>query len=69
MNGVEYSIATGRLFCPMEELHREIERLLDRPVFTHEMANARLWDEARRALEAELTEAFSVPSSDGQGDE
>lgn len=55
--GVGYTIATGRLFCPIAELHAELERLLRRPVYTHEMGSEGLWERARAALEAEATAA------------
>lgn len=33
------SAYTGFLMCKFEDLHEYIEQKLDRPVFTHEMAN------------------------------
>jgi hypothetical protein len=47
-------VATGRLFCSMPEFHAEAERLLGRPILTHELVDEDLWDGLRRALEAEL---------------
>ncbi len=45
--GIGYTLATGRLFCDVSEFHSFAERLLDRPIFTHEFADDELWDELR----------------------
>lgn len=52
--GVAYTIATGRLFCSFALLHSEAERLLGRPILTHEFADRETWAELRSRLEQEL---------------
>jgi len=39
---------TGYLVGPPSEAHKYIEKLFDRPVFTHEFDNTRFWIELRR---------------------
>jgi hypothetical protein len=34
---VEASIYTGHLLCPFDAMHKRIEELAGRPVFTHEL--------------------------------
>ena len=41
------SAYTGFLMCDLNEVHKYIEKLLDRPVFTHELENALVWKEIR----------------------
>jgi hypothetical protein len=52
--GVAYTIGTGKLYCGFDELQRESERLLGRPVFTHEFANAEVWPNIWAPLKAAL---------------
>ena len=40
---VVLSAYTGILMCDMAEVHKYIEKLLDRPVWTHELASETLW--------------------------
>lgn len=54
--GVAYTIASGKLFCPISEFHDEAERLLGRPVLTHEFADRETWDALRELAEEELAE-------------
>ena len=54
-----YTVATGRLFLPMDEFHRRAEALLGRPILTHEFADQRTWTLLREAFEAAAFEAFS----------
>lgn len=49
--GFAYTIATGNLYCSFSELHEGAEALLGSPIFTHEFADQRLWQELRSALE------------------
>ncbi len=60
--GVAYTIATGRLYCPVRDFHAEAERLLARPVLLHEFASPEVWDALRAALESELYNA--VPEAE-----
>jgi len=54
--GLAYTIATGRLFTPFEEFQVFAEKLLGRPVMTHEFADHDTWVELRGALETQLLE-------------
>lgn len=49
--GFAYTVATGRLFCPMDEFQHRAEALLDRPVLTHELGLDSVWTELREAFE------------------
>jgi hypothetical protein len=51
MIGVGYTLATGRLFCRMDRFHAYAEKLMQRPVLTHEFGSAELWDELRQRFE------------------
>ena len=44
---VVLSAYTGILMCDMSEVHRYIEKLLGRPVWTHELASEALWSEIK----------------------
>ena len=46
-----YTLGTGRLFVPISVFHEWAERLLGRPVLTHELADEGLWDEMRGIFE------------------
>lgn len=52
---------TGVFFGNMAEFHEYVEKLLDRPVWTHELANKEVWNEikekSRKDVEA-LNEAL-----------
>jgi hypothetical protein len=56
--GFAYTIATGRLFCPMVDFHSQAEALLGRPIFTHEFADKATWAELRDAFETLALEAI-----------
>lgn len=57
---VAYSIATGRAFAPFAEIHEAAEKLLDRPIFTHEFASTALWDLIRKKFEEQAIEKFEM---------
>ena len=44
---------TGILCGPFEDVHGLIERVLDRPVFTHEMVSKDLWEKVKKLIEPE----------------
>ncbi len=46
-----YTLGTGRLFVPIDIFHEWAERLLGRPILTHEFADENLWDELRGIFE------------------
>lgn len=41
---VVLSTYTGILMCDFSEVHKYIEKLLSRPVWTHELASEALWE-------------------------
>jgi hypothetical protein len=53
--GIGYTLASGRLFCPIAEFHAFAEELLGRPILTHEFADKDLWAEMRMAFEEQVT--------------
>ncbi len=58
--GIGYTLATGRLFCDMAEFHAFAERLLERPVFTHQFADRVVWDEMREEFERQTKVALGI---------
>ena len=48
------SIADGRLMCDFSVMHEAIEHVLGRPVWTHELADHDLAEEARRQVIAQF---------------
>lgn len=49
--GIGYTLATGRMFCDVSEFHSWAEKLLGRPIFTHEFGDHETWDELRSTFE------------------
>jgi hypothetical protein len=45
---------TGFSCGPFSDVHKKVEELLERPVFTHEMANPDLWEEVREKVKPEF---------------
>ena len=56
--GFGYTLATGRLFAPMDKFHEWAEALMARSILTHEFADEALWDEMRERFEALFTEGM-----------
>ncbi len=56
--GFGYTIASGKLFCPMDVFHAKAEELLGRSIFTHEFGDTRTWTELRSAFETAALEAI-----------
>jgi hypothetical protein len=48
---------TGVSCGPFSDVHKKIEELLDRPVFTHEIANSELWEKVKEKVKPEF---FSI---------
>lgn len=48
------SAYTGILMCEFHELQEYIERLLGRPVLTHEFADHSLWDAVKEKVRPEF---------------
>lgn len=44
---VVLSAYTGILMCDMSEVHQYIEKLLERPFWTHELASEALWEQIK----------------------
>lgn len=44
---VVLSAYTGILMCSIDEVHKYIEKLLGRPVWTHELASKALWEQIK----------------------
>ena len=42
------SAYTGILIGEFTELHKYIEKILGRPVFTHELADSKIWEEIKQ---------------------
>jgi hypothetical protein len=43
------SAYTGTLLCNFSYLHEYIEKILERPVFTHELGNKDTWEDIKAA--------------------
>lgn len=52
------SAATGRMMCEFDELHEYIERILERPVFTHEMGIDSIAKEIREKAQPDFVAAI-----------
>lgn len=57
---IGYTLATGRLFCPVAEFHAWAEKQLSRPIFTHEFGMHDTWDELRESFEHDAKRALDV---------
>ena len=51
---VVLSAYTGILMCNMDEVHKYIEKLLGRPVWTHELASETLWAQIKEKAKADF---------------
>ena len=59
------SAYTGYLCAPVfSEMHEYIEKLLNRPVFTHEMASQELMDQIREAAKPDFLAAWGEALKD-----
>lgn len=50
------SAYTGILMCPVDSLHKYVEELLGRPVYTHELASHDVWEEIKEKSKPEFLE-------------
>lgn len=48
------SAYTGYLMCDFADIHEYCEKLLGRPIFTHEFADQRLFDQIREKSKADF---------------
>lgn len=49
--GIGYTLATGKMYAPMDVFHDYCEKLLNRPILTHEFADEKLWEGLREKYE------------------
>jgi hypothetical protein len=54
---------TGISCGPFSDVHATIERVLGRPVWTHEMAAKELWDDVRERIKPEF---LAIAAVDGE---
>jgi hypothetical protein len=59
IEGFEYSIASGRLFCPIDEFQKEAEKLIGHPLMTHQFADEEIWDHLRANIEARFIDKYA----------
>lgn len=48
------SAYTGILMCDISEVHKYIEKLLGRPVWTHELVSEALWAEIKEKAKSDF---------------
>lgn len=58
------SAYTGVLMCEFSKLHEYIEKILGRPVFTHEMANENVWKEIKEKFKEDFMKLCSENNTD-----
>ena len=51
---------TGVSCGPFEDVHETVERVLGRPVFTHEMANKDVWREVKEKIKPEFLSICAI---------
>lgn len=56
---VVLSAYTGILMCDFSEVHKYIEKLLGRPVWTHELASEALWSEIKEKAKPDFHKSSS----------
>lgn len=56
---VVLSAYTGILMCDFSEVHKYIEKLLGRPVWTHELASEALWSEIKEKAKPDFHKIIS----------
>jgi len=58
---VKLTLESGISCCPFGDMHREAERLLGHPIWTHEFGMTETWEDILIALAAEDEGAFYHP--------
>ena len=48
------SAYTGVLMCNFSDVHEYIEKVLERPVWTHELASEEVWDKIKEASKSDF---------------
>lgn len=54
---------TGVSMGPFEDIHKLVQDLLQRPVFTHELANANLCEELKKLIKPQFIEICAEKST------
>ena len=57
---IAISAYTGFCFAPFDEIHQFIEKVLGRPVFTHELARDDIWDDVRKNMQKNLDKYIHI---------
>ena len=57
---IAISAYTGYCFVPFDEVHQFIEKILGRPVLTHELARDDIWDDIRKNMKKNLEEYIHI---------
>lgn len=57
---------TGFTFGPFEDIHAKVEQVLGRPVWTHELASQKIYEEIRARLKDELIAVCAIREPDKQ---
>ena len=58
--GVVYSLATGLIFAPFDDIHGAIEYILGSPVWTHHLALESVWDPVKDHVAAQYPALISL---------
>lgn len=48
------SAFTGILMCDFSDVHEYIEKILGRPVWTHQLADEKIWNEIKEASKSDF---------------
>lgn len=48
------SAFTGILMCDFNDVHEYIEKILGKPVWTHQLADKKIWDEIKEASKTDF---------------
>lgn len=54
------SVYLGKKLCNFDDMHKDIEKRLGRPVLTHELASKKIWDEIKPKYEEDFLDMLPV---------
>lgn len=57
---VVLSAYTGILMCDFTEVHKYIEKILERPVWTHELASEALWAKIKEKAKSDFLKIIEL---------
>ncbi len=60
--GAVLSAFTGNLLCKLSDMHEYIEEIMERPVFTHELANKELVEQIKEKAKPEAIKIIESQS-------